>query len=233
MNSLLHDLNLRFDYAALQPEVGEKVIRQLCYDAIEHNFYAVAVNPAWVAMASNELEGSNVRIVTVAGFPLGASRTDEKVVEATEGVLDGAHEIDMVANIGWLVEDRFVEVEAEIRKVRRNLSDEIVLKVIIEAGKLSVIQQIEATKAVISGGAQFVKTCTGFFGGASVAQVRNLQEAANGQIAVKASGGIRTLEDCRKLLEAGATRLGSSASVAIMRELKASAPRPHVSRGTA
>jgi deoxyribose-phosphate aldolase len=218
VSDILRDINRRFDHASLQPEVGESGIRKLCREAIEHQFYAVAINPTWVPLASAELDGSDVRIVTVAGFPLGASRTDQKVVEATEGVLDGAHEIDMVANIGWLVEDRFVEVEAEIRRVRRNLSDDIVLKVIIEAGKLSVVQQIEATKAVISSGAQFVKTCTGFFGGASAAQVKTLYQAAQGQIAVKASGGIRTLEDCRKLLEAGATRLGSSASVAIMHE---------------
>ncbi len=216
---MLKDLHRRFDHAALQPEVDEAAISQLCKEAIEFNFYAVAVNPAWVKQASEELEGSEVRIVSVSGFPLGAGRSDIKVAEAMEGVYDGAHEIDMVTNIGWLVSDRFLEVEAEIRKVRRNLPDDIVLKVIIEAGKLRPAQQVEATKAVINGGAQFVKTCTGFFGGATVQQVKTLASVAADKIEIKASGGIRTIEDCRRLLAAGATRLGSSASVAIIREM--------------
>jgi deoxyribose-phosphate aldolase len=224
MSELLKNLNRRFDHAALQPEVGETDIRRLCRDALEYRFFAVAVNPAWVSLASSELEGSDTCVVSVAGFPLGATRTEQKVVEASEAVLDGAQEIDMVANIGWLVEDRFLEVEAEIRKVRRNLPDDIVLKVIIEAGKISEGQQIESVKAVINGGGQFVKTCSGFFGGTTASQVRTLREAAQGQIEVKASGGIRSLDDCRMLLEAGATRLGSSASVNIIREL-VSTPR--------
>ncbi|HVP06515.1 MAG TPA: deoxyribose-phosphate aldolase [Candidatus Acidoferrum sp.] len=216
---MLKDLHRRIDHAALQPQVDETAITQLCKEAIEFNFYAVAVNPAWVKQAAEELEGTDVNIVSVSGFPLGASRSDIKVAEAMEAVYDGAHEIDMVTNIGWLASDRFLEVEAEIRKVRRNLPDDIVLKVIIEAGKLTPAQQVEATKAVINGGAQFVKTCTGFFGGATVQQVKTLATVANGKIEIKASGGIRTIEDCRKLLAAGATRLGSSASVAIIREM--------------
>jgi deoxyribose-phosphate aldolase len=139
-------------------------------------------------------------------------------MEAVKGVRDGAHEIDMVTNIGWLVSDRFSLAETEIAEVRKVLPYNVVLKVIIEAGFLSEKQRINATRAVINGGAQFVKTCTGFFGGATVEQVRTLHRAAAGQIEVKASGGIRTFEQCRQLLEAGATRLGSSASVAIIRE---------------
>jgi len=156
--------------------------------------------------------------LSVAGFPLSASRPDVKLFEATKGVSDGASEIDMVANVGWLASERYTDVEDEIRLLRKGLPYNVVLKVIIEAGKLSPEQQVEATKCVINGGAQFVKTCTGFFGGATVEQVRTLHKAAGGQIEVKASGGIKTLEQCRKLLTAGATRLGSSSSVAIMLE---------------
>ncbi len=218
MNSILANLPARFDHAALQSEVDETAVRRLCEEARQHGFFSVAINPAWTSLAASLLEGSPVRVLSVSGFPLGASRTDVKVVEAVEGVNDGAHEIDMVANIGWLCSDQFEEVEIEIRKVRRNLPDDVVLKVIIEAGKLTERQQIEATKCVVNAGAQFVKTCTGFFGGATVEQVRTLHAAAAGVIEVKASGGIRTLKQCRELLEAGASRLGSSSSVAILQE---------------
>ena len=220
MKDILADLNLRFDHAALHQEVDERTIRTLCEQAREWQFCTVAINPSWVRTAAEELRGSGVKVLSVAGFPLSASRTDVKVFEAVKGVADGAREIDMVANVGWLVSDRFSEVEAEIDEVRRNLPYNVVLKVIIEAGKLNREQQVLATKCVVNGGAQFVKTCTGFFGGATVEQVRTLHEAAGGQVEVKASGGIRTLEQCRSLLEAGATRLGSSSSVEIMQELK-------------
>lgn len=218
MPSLLHNLRRRFDHAALKPEVNEEAIRRLCDEAREYGFYCVAVNPVWVATAKDALQGSSVKILTVSGFPLGASRTDVKVMEAVKGVRDGAHEIDMVANIGWLAASCFYQVEKEIGEVRKALPYNVVLKVIIEASCLTEKQQVEATKAVVNGGAQFVKTCSGFFGGATVEQVKTLYNAAGGHIEVKASGGIRTLDQCRQLLEVGATRLGSSSSVAIMKE---------------
>ena len=221
MNNLLENLNRRFDHAALMPEVDEAAVRRLCQEAIEHEFYTVAVNPVWVKTAADELRGGTVKILSVAGFPLSASRTDIKLAEAVKGVNDGAHEIDMVANVGWLVSGRYKEVEAEITEIRRNLPFNVVLKVIIEAGKLSTEQQISAVKCVVDGGAQFVKTCTGFFGGATVEQAKTLFQAANGKVEVKASGGIRTLQQCRELLAAGATRLGSSSSVAIIKEMEA------------
>ncbi len=220
MTDILDGLHRRFDHAALKPEVDEKAIRTLCEEARAYEFYSVAVNPIWVPLAKKALQGSGVKVLTVSGFPLGAARSDIKVAEAVKGVEDGADEIDMVANIGWLVSGRYVEVEREIAAVRGALPSSVVLKVIIEAGKLTEAQQIDATKAVINGGAQFVKTCTGFFGGATVEQVVTLFCAAEGKVAVKASGGIRTLEQCRALLGAGAVRLGSSASVDIMKELR-------------
>jgi len=217
-NDLLKDLSKRFDHAALRPEVDEATIKKLCQEAIDHQFCSVAVNPVWVATAVEALRGTDVLVLSVSGFPLGAARTDIKVIEAAKGVSDGAREIDMVANIGWAASDRWSDVEQEIRIVRENLPHSVLLKVIIEAGKLTIEQQRQATKAVINGGAQFVKTCTGFFGGATVDQVMTLYEAADGQVEVKASGGIRTLDHCQQLLKAGASRLGSSASVSIMAE---------------
>ena len=221
MKDPLTNLNRCFDHAALKPEVDERTIRTLCQEAIEHDFYAVAINPVWVQTAADELKGSAVKILSVAGFPLSAARTDVKLFEAIKGVDDGAHEIDMVANVGWMVSGRFKEVEQEIAEIRNKLPYNVLLKVIIEAGKLTKEQQTDATKCVVNAGAQFVKTCTGFFGGATVEQVKTLFEASAGQIEVKASGGIRTLEQCREFLAAGATRLGSSSSVEIMKELEA------------
>ena len=208
-----------FDHAALYPEVDEPAIEKVCCEAIENGFYSVAINPVWVSSARSYLMGTPVKILSVAGFPLSASRTDIKVAEAAKGVADGAHEIDMVVNIGWLVSDRFSDAEHEIAEVRKCLPHNVLLKVIIEAGKLTKLQQQQATKTVINGGAQFVKTCTGFFGGATTDQVKTLVNAADGQIEVKASGGIRTLKQCRELIEAGASRLGSSSSVSILGEL--------------
>jgi deoxyribose-phosphate aldolase len=217
---ILNELHRRFDHAALQAEVNEDVVRALCAEAIEFDLFAVVINPIWVALAADILKGHRSKVVSVAGFPLGANRPDIKVAESVEAVEDGAEEIDLVANIGWLVSGQFVDVETEIRKVRRQLPSGILLKVIIESGKLTEQQQIDATSAVISGGAQFVKTSTGFFGGATVEQVRTLHLAARSLVEVKASGGIKSVADCQSLLEAGASRLGASSSAAILRQFK-------------
>ncbi len=211
-DSLLNNLNRRFDHAALKSDTTESDILTLCTEARDYDLFGVAVNPVWVKLCREQLSDTRVHVIGVAGFPLGANRTDTKVDEAVKCVADGAREIDMVANIGWLADNRFKDTAGEIKMVRDAVPFNVVLKVIIEAGMLSEQQRIDATRAVIDGGAQFVKTSTGFFGGAAVEQVRTLHQAANGQIEVKASGGIRTLEDARAMLEAGATRLGSSSS---------------------
>lgn len=220
MQVTISDLNRRFDHAALMPETTEADIVRLCGEAREYDFHGVAVNPVWIVLARDELTGSRVKVVSVAGFPLGASTTEIKLAEAVQAVGSGAHEIDMVANIGWLVSGQAGKVEREIRELRDNLPYNVLLKVIIEAGKLDSKQLMDAVKATTDGGAQFVKTSTGFFGGATVEQVELLSRAAQGKIEVKASGGIRTLEQCRQLIEAGASRLGSSASAAIMKEYR-------------
>ncbi|PWB70220.1 deoxyribose-phosphate aldolase [candidate division GN15 bacterium] len=205
------------DHTILRNNATEEDIRIACSQALEYHFFGVVVNPVWVRRASELLAGSEVRVISVAGFPLGANRTDIKVAEAAEAVEDGAHEIDMVADIGKLCADRFLEAEAEIRKVRRNLPPTVLLKVIIEASQLTADRQKDAVNAVINAGAQFVKTGTGYSEPVTVKQVRTLVTAAGGRIAVKASGGIRKLSECLEFLEAGATRLGTSGSVDIMR----------------
>ncbi len=220
MKDLLKNLNRRFDHAALKSDVDEKCINQLCEEAQQYDFFAVAVNPVWVKIAFQQLHGTTTKVVSTAGFPLGANRTDIKTAEAAKAVQDGGSEIDMVANIGWVKSADFKAVEREIAEIRKSIPFNVVLKVIIEVSLLTGQEQINSAKAVIDGGAQFVKTGTGFSGDVTVEQVEALFKAAGGKIEVKASGGIRSLEQCRKLLEAGASRLGSSSSVQIMEELK-------------
>lgn len=218
MSDILKDLNRKLDHSALEPDVNEKSIIKLCDEAVKYNFIAVCVNPIWVKLAADKLMGTSIKVISTAGFPLGASRTDVKSIEAAEAVGDGASEIDMVANIGWIKSGEFKQVEDEIAEIRRSIPFNVILKVIIEAPLLSPSEQPEATKSVIAGGAQFVKTGTGFFGDATVEQVKNLARAAGEKIQVKASGGIRTLEQCREMLKAGASRIGTSSGVKIMEE---------------
>ncbi len=218
MEDHLRHLNRRIDHTLLTPDATAAAIERLCDEAVEYHFGAVVVNPAWVAHAAMLLESSDIAVASVAGFPLGATRTDIKVAEAVGAVEDGASEIDMVAAIGLIADNSFDAARKEIETLRRKLPEDVILKVIIEASLLSRDQQVEAARAVADAGADFVKTSTGFFGGATVEQVRTLYEAVQGKIGVKASGGIRTLEQCRELLAAGASRLGTSASVQIIQQ---------------
>jgi deoxyribose-phosphate aldolase len=223
---MIEDLNRYFDHSLLKSETDEQDIINLCRDAVEHEFFGIAINPYWVITAKKELTGSEVKIISVSGFPLSANTTDIKVIEAIRGVADGADEIDMVANIGLLASGRYRMVEDEISQLRKNLPKEIILKVIIEAPRISPEAQVEAVKAIINAGAEFVKTCTGFFGGATVEVVKRLHETAQGRIKIKASGGIRNLAQTEALIAAGADRIGSSASVEIMKEHRKAAAMP-------
>ena len=215
---MIQNLNRYFDHSLLTPETDEKAIINLCREAAKYEFFGIAINPYWVPLAARELAGTDVKIISVSGFPLSANATAIKVAEAIKGVEDGAHEIDMVTNVGLLASGRYKEIEDEISQVRKNLPDDIILKVIIEAPRITAEAQIAAVKAIGNAGAQFVKTCTGFFGGATVEVVKRLHEAADGRLMVKASGGIRTLAQTKALIAAGADRIGSSASVEIMKE---------------
>ncbi|MEE8577651.1 MAG: deoxyribose-phosphate aldolase [candidate division Zixibacteria bacterium] len=208
-----------FDHTALGANVTEGRIPSLCREAVEHNLHAVCVNPTWVQKAAGQLLRTPVSVVSVVGFPLGANRTDMKVREAVMAAEDGAREIDMVANIGWIIDQKMKPAVDEIRDVRKALPENIILKVIIEASLLSELQLKDAVCATIDGGAEFVKSSTGYAGDVTVAQVRAMSTAASGQIAIKAAGGIKTAAQCRELLLAGASRLGCSGTMAIMREL--------------
>jgi deoxyribose-phosphate aldolase len=206
------------DHTLLRPEAGLSEIKQLCAEARQYQFHAVCVNPIWVSVVRVALRGSEIRVVSVAGFPLGATRTDIKVAETCAAADEGADEIDMVGMIGLLRDKRLSEFEADIRKVRRNLPASVELKVIIEANLLTPSAIEAGIDCAVNAGAQFVKSGTGFFGPCTVEQISHLVRSSGGRIKVKASGGIRTLEGCRQMLAAGADRIGTSASIAIMKE---------------
>lgn len=215
---MIENLNLYIDHTNLKPDAVEIDIIHLSAEAIIHKFYSICINPCWVTFAKQYLQNSPVKICTVAGFPLGANLTDIKINEAIRAAADGADEIDLVANIGHIKSGKFKEVEAEITSVRNALPYNTLLKVIVETSLLTQSEQESSVKAVINGGAQFIKTSTGFMGGATVEAVERLSKTAYGQIKVKASGGIKSLTQAEAMIQAGAERLGCSSSVSIIKE---------------
>ena len=219
MNNLPTNLNIFIDHTILRSDATEADVRKVCEEARTWRFHSVVVNPGWVPMVRYDLRHATVKTATVCGFPLGANRTDIKVAEALKAVSDGAQEIDVVANIGWLKSGDYSSAGDELAEIKRRIPFNIILKVIIECGLLSEEQQTAAARLVVESGAQFVKTSTGFFGGVTVEQVRRLAEAVDKQVEIKAAGGIKTAEQCQQLLEAGAQRLGSSSSAEIMSSL--------------
>ena len=213
-------LNEYIDHTNLKPTATSRDIEKLCVEAARWNFASVCVNPIHVPLAKSLLKGTEVKVCTVIGFPLGAISTEMKVAEAKEAYNNGCDEFDMVINIGALKEGRFDFVQKEIEAVKLEI-DDCTLKVIIETGLLSQYEKAMATKIVCDAGAEFVKTCTGFTEGKAIVEdVQLLIE--NSEIyeytLVKASGGIRTYEDAVALINAGASRLGTSAGVKIMQE---------------
>lgn len=208
----------RIDHTLLRPGATEKEIDRLVGEAIRHGFAAVCVNPTWVARCARMLRGASPRVATVVGFPLGAMHTSIKALEARRAVDLGADEIDMVLNQGELLAGRLAEVARDIAAVRHAMGRSATLKVILETGRLDERDARAGARVAVEAGADYLKTSTGFGpGGATVEAVRLLREVAGTRVGVKASGGIRTLADARAMIEAGATRLGTSSGVAIAR----------------
>lgn len=211
------------DHTLLKPEAQEAEIRALCAEAREHGFYSVCVNPAYVALASELLAGSEVKVCTVVGFPLGATTSAAKAFETRDAIARGADEIDMVLNVGALCGGQLDAVEADIRAVVEAAAGTPV-KVILETALLNAEQKLAACERAKAAGAQFVKTSTGFSkGGATVEDIRLMRQAVGPEMGVKASGGVRDLAGAIALVEAGASRLGASASVAIVTGAEAKA----------
>lgn len=204
------------DHTILKPTAQRKDIEQLCKEAKEHNFASVCVNPCWVSYASKLLEGSAVKVCTVIGFPLGANDSSVKAFEAKTAIKQGADEVDMVINIGALKAGEYDIVQKDIEAVR-TASQGKILKVIIETSYLTDEEKQKVCKICAACGADFVKTSTGFSDGGATAQDVALMAAAAGEkVKVKASGGIRSREDALKMIEAGASRLGTSSGVKII-----------------
>ena len=210
------------DHTILKPETTSAQIRQLCEEAMQYKFASVCVNPFFVPLAAELVRGSAVKVCSVAGFPLGATTTDAKVFEAQEAIQHGAREIDMVMNVGALKSGDDSTVEDDMRRVVGACHrGSAICKVIVENCLLTDAEKIRACKIAVSAGADFVKTSTGFSaGGAAVDDVALMRKTVGPRVGVKASGGIRTLEDLKKMVAAGATRIGTSSGVKIMEEME-------------
>ena len=211
------------DHTLLKPEATQEQVIRLCREASEHGFACAMVNPAWAALAYAELAGTGIPVGVVVGFPLGASLGTSKRDEAAALVKLGAHDIDMVISVGLLKSGENCAVQQEIEGVVQVVHDAgAIVKVILETCLLTVEEKLRGAELAIAAGADFIKTSTGFStGGATVEDVALMRGVAGGRCGVKASGGIRTLADARRMLEAGANRIGASASLAIIGELKA------------
>lgn len=210
----------RIDHTLLHPDATAIDILNLCTEAREHGFAAVCVNPVHVATASRALQGSGIHVCAVVGFPTGAHATSIKVSEAAHCVEGGAVEIDMVANTGWLKDGRSADYAADIAAVRQRIGAGIVLKVIIEAPLLNPEQIIRAATLAAHSGCDYVKTSTGVYSKARIEDVQLLRKALPERMKIKAAGGIRTAADANAMIAAGADRIGTSNSIAIIWESK-------------
>ena len=215
-----HDWASLIDHTLLKPEASESDIKKLCNEAIQFGFASVCVNPAWVKRAAEFLKGSNVPVCTVIGFPLGATLPDVKAYEARRSIFNGAREVDMVINIGALKSGDDCTVEDDIRAVAEAAHENgVLLKVIIETALLTDEEKVRACLASKNAGADFVKTSTGFAkGGATADDVALMRRTVGRNLGVKASGGVKGIDDARKMFEAGATRIGASVGVKIAQE---------------
>jgi deoxyribose-phosphate aldolase len=214
------------DHTLLKADATQTDIVELCRQAREHNFASVCVNSYWVPLVAAELAGSPVKVCTVVGFPLGATSTAAKVAETEAALAAGAHEIDMVQNIGALRGgDRKAvqqDIEAVVKAAHRGRA---IVKVILETALIDDEQKAAACLLAKAAGADFVKTSTGFApSGATVHDVELMRRTVGGEMGVKASGGIRTLDDFKKMVAAGASRVGASASVKIVESARAEQP---------
>ncbi|MCK4858100.1 MAG: deoxyribose-phosphate aldolase [candidate division Zixibacteria bacterium] len=214
------DIAAYIDQSLLKTEITAAEVKKLCRDAATYHFKAVFVNPSYIRLCTGLLKDSDVRIGSVAGFPLGATTAEVKIFEAKTGENEGADEIDMVANIGAVKSGDYRRVADEIAGVRKALSHQTILKVILECSLLSRQEKIEAATIAADNGADFVKTSTGMFGQATIEDVALLYETVGARISVKASGGIKTLPQALAMIEVGASRIGTSSGVQIVKAQK-------------
>ena len=214
------DIAKYIDHTLLAADATQDRIEKLCEEAKQWKFASVCVNTCWAKLCAEKLKGTGVNICVVVGFPLGAMSTKAKAYEAKCAIEDGATEVDMVINIGWLKDHKDDLVENDIRELKKACGDKH-LKVIIEACLLTEEEKVRACELSVKAGADFVKTSTGFSKWGAVAEdVALMRKTVGPDMGVKAAGGIRTFEDAKKMIEAGANRLGCSAGIAIVTAAK-------------
>jgi deoxyribose-phosphate aldolase len=214
------DLAKYIDHTLLKADATKEDILALCEEAKMYSFASVCINPTWVQTAAQALENSNVLVCTVIGFPLGASHTNTKVFETENAIQNGAKEIDMVINIGALRSGDDEFVKNDIAAVVNAAKGKALVKVIIETSLLSDSEKRTACELAVVAGADFVKTSTGFStGGATIEDVKLMRGVVGPETGVKASGGVRNITDMQEIIQAGATRIGASSGVQIMRGL--------------
>lgn len=205
------------DHTLLKPEVTDKEISVLCDEAHEHGFFSVCIQPSWVKTAAEKLAESEVKVCTVIGFPHGSTTSEVKAFETKDAISNGADEVDMVINIGQLKAGNLDYVKEDIKSVVDAANKEALVKVIIESSLLTEDEVVTASRLAQEAGADFVKTSTGFNGGgASVEAVALMRLTVGEDMGVKASGGVRSYEDAKKMIEVGATRIGASSGIAIV-----------------
>ena len=211
------ELNRMMDHTILKADATEADVLQVIEEAKEYQFYSVCINPTWVKLAAEKLAGEPVAVCTVIGFPLGANTSEVKAYETTDAINNGADEVDMVINVGALKSAQYKKVQQDIEAVVAAAKDRALVKVIIETALLTKEEIVKACELAKAAGADFVKTSTGFStSGAATADVKLMRETVGPTMGVKASGGIHSAQEAMAMIEAGATRLGTSASVAII-----------------
>lgn len=215
------NLSKYIDHTILKPDATEKDVIRVCEEAKKNKFYSVCINPYYVSLVSKELSETDVKVTSVIGFPLGASTSKIKALEAKKAIEDGANEIDMVINIAALKNGDYEYVLNDIKTVVNALEENVILKVIIETCLLIKEEKIKACELSMEAGANFVKTSTGFSnGGATIEDVKLMKSIVGDKLKVKASGGIRSYEIAIDMINAGASRLGASSSVKIINHFK-------------
>ncbi len=216
------EMNMAFeemiDHTLLKPDATKDKVKKICEEAVEYGFHSVCVNSSFVYYCAQLLKGTGVKVCTVVGFPLGAMSTAGKVAETTAAIEDGADEIDMVIHVGMIKSGDWDYVRQDIASVVEASGNNALVKVILETCLLTEEEKVHACRVCQEAGADYVKTSTGFStGGATVEDVHLMRQTVQDTMGVKASGGIRTAEDARRMEEAGADRLGTSAGISIVR----------------
>lgn len=212
-----NELSKFIDHTVLKAETSEKAVEKVCKEALDYKFASVCINPCNVKLASKLLEGSEVKVCTVIGFPLGANTSKVKAFETEDAIANGAHEVDMVINIGKLKDKDYDYVREDIKAVVNAAKGKALTKVIIETCLLTDEEKVKACELAKEAGADFVKTSTGFStGGATPDDIKLMRETVGPEMGVKASGGVRNIDDAEAVIKNGATRIGASSSIDIV-----------------